>query len=165
MEKTLKRGLAAGAAIVGAALVGGAIYVLREKATPGPDYRVLATDEDFEIRSYPDIVVAETIVHGPRKQALGDGFRTLADYIFAKSRTGEELPMTDLSENRQTLLVIHPGPVIVADLIGNTTQVVQRRPDAASVGNFAIEGNTLLIISPRQHRVTQTMRDVSQKDQ
>lgn len=94
MDKRMQRGLAAGAAIAGAALVGGAIYYFREKATPGPDYRVLATDGDIELRAYADIVVAETMVQGPRKQALGDGFRALADYIFAKSRDGEELPMT-----------------------------------------------------------------------
>ena len=94
MAKTLQRGLAAGAAIVGAALVGGAIYYFREKATPGPDYRVLATDGDIELRAYPDIIVAETMVEGPRKEALNQGFRALAGYIFAKSRGGEELPMT-----------------------------------------------------------------------
>jgi DNA gyrase inhibitor GyrI len=94
MDKTLQRGLAAGAAMVGAALVGGAIYYFREKATPGPDYRVLVTDGDFELRAYPDIIVAETLVEGPRKEALNQGFRALADYIFAKSRGGEELPMT-----------------------------------------------------------------------
>lgn len=83
-------GVAAGAALLGAAT----IYVLREKATPGPDYRVVESDGDLEIRDYPAIVVAETMVGGPRKEALGDGFRRLADYIFAKSRSGEELPMT-----------------------------------------------------------------------
>jgi hypothetical protein len=38
--------------------------------------------------------VAETIVNGPRKEALSDGFRVLADYIFAKSRPGEPIEMT-----------------------------------------------------------------------
>ncbi|MDP9085852.1 MAG: heme-binding protein, partial [Pseudomonadota bacterium] len=33
-------------------------------------------------------------VQGPRKQALGEGFRRLADYIFARSRSGDELAMT-----------------------------------------------------------------------
>ena len=72
----------------------GIAYVLREKATPGPDYRVLVSDREFEIRSYPPITVAETVIKGARKDALNQGFRRLADYIFAKSRRGEELPMT-----------------------------------------------------------------------
>jgi hypothetical protein len=84
-----------GAAAVGAALVGGAlVYYLREKQTEEPDYRVLATDGDFQIREYPPITVAETVVFGPRRDALSEGFRALADYIFAKNRDGEKLPMT-----------------------------------------------------------------------
>lgn len=84
-----------GAMVGGGALLGlGIAYVLRERATPGPDYRVLASENGFEIRSYPPVIVAETVVRGARKDALNQGFRRLADYIFAKSRTGEELPMT-----------------------------------------------------------------------
>ncbi|GAA4009631.1 heme-binding protein [Sphingomonas swuensis] len=85
----------AAGAVTAATLVGlGVAYVLREKATPGPDYRVLVSDGDLQIRSYPAITVAETVVAGPRKEALNDGFQILADYIFAKSRSGEKLPMT-----------------------------------------------------------------------
>ena len=52
------------------------------------------TEDDFQIREYPEMVVAETVVEGPRRRALDEGFRRLADYIFAKSRDGEALPMT-----------------------------------------------------------------------
>jgi SOUL heme-binding protein len=82
------------AAAIGGSLLGlGIAYVLREKATPGPDYRVLVSENDFEIRVYPAITVAETIVPGERKAALSRGFKVLADYIFAKSREGEKLAM------------------------------------------------------------------------
>ncbi|MDP9085387.1 MAG: heme-binding protein, partial [Pseudomonadota bacterium] len=82
-------------AAAGAALLGGAVlYYLQERATEEPDYRTLRTDGEFQIRDYPAMVIAETVVQGPRKQALGEGFRRLADYIFAKSRSGEELAMT-----------------------------------------------------------------------
>ncbi|GLR46712.1 SOUL family heme-binding protein [Sphingomonas astaxanthinifaciens] len=82
-------------AVAASALVGlGIAYVLREKATPQPDYRVLVSEGDLQIRAYPAIKVAETIVAGPRKEALGKGFQILADYIFAKSREGEKIAMT-----------------------------------------------------------------------
>lgn len=91
----MRKDLVAGAAAVGAALIGGAaIYIYREKQTVEPDYRALATDGDYQIRDYPAITVAETVVEGPRRQALSDGFSVLADYIFAKSRDGEKLAMT-----------------------------------------------------------------------
>lgn len=90
----MRKSVVAGAA-VGAAAIGGAIiYYLREKATPGPTYRTLESDGEFEIRAYPEMIVAETIVEGPRRDSLSAGFRILADYIFAKSRPGEQLPMT-----------------------------------------------------------------------
>ena len=94
MDKTMKRGLVAGAAVAGAALIGGALYVLQERKTEEPDYRAIRTDGDFQIRDYPSMTVAETIVQGPRKGALSAGFGIIADYIFAKSRPGETIAMT-----------------------------------------------------------------------
>src|SRR6478736_1897560 len=90
MRKKVLAGAAVGATMLGVAV----IYYFREKATPGPDYRVLSSEGDLEIRDYPPIIVAETVVRGPRKAALSQGFGILADYIFAKSRGGEALPMT-----------------------------------------------------------------------
>ena len=93
MDKTMKRGLA-GAVVAGAALIGGALYIMQERKTEEPDYRAIRTDGDFQIRDYPSITVAETIVQGARKAALSAGFGIIADYIFAKSRPGETIAMT-----------------------------------------------------------------------
>jgi hypothetical protein len=48
----------------------------------------------FELRAYPRLLVAETVVKGDRQAALEEGFQRLADYIFAKSRGGEKISMT-----------------------------------------------------------------------
>ena len=91
----MRKDVLAGAAAVGAALiVGEAVYYQREKQNEEPDYLELAIEADYKLREYPAMTVAETVVEGPRKQALSDGFSVLADYIFAKSRDGEKLPMT-----------------------------------------------------------------------
>lgn len=91
----MRKEVLAGAAAIGVALIGGAaFYYLREKQTEEPDYRALTSDGDYQIRDYPAVTVAETVVEGPRRDALGRGFRVLADYIFAKSRNGEKLAMT-----------------------------------------------------------------------
>lgn len=90
----MRKDVLAGAATVGAALVGGAfLYYLREKQTEEPEYRTLASDDAFEIREYPPLTVAETMVHGPRADALRAGYRTLAGYISGNSGKGEKLPM------------------------------------------------------------------------
>jgi len=91
----MRKDMLAGAAAIGAALIGGAaFYYLRERQTEEPDYRALTSDGDYQIRDYPAVTVAETVVEGPRRDALDRGFRLLADYIFAKSREGEKLEMT-----------------------------------------------------------------------
>ena len=90
MRKGVMASVAAGAALIG----GAAFYYLKERSTEEPGYRPLESDGDHQIRGYEALTVAETIVSGPRADALDEGFRTLADYIFAKSREGEKLPMT-----------------------------------------------------------------------
>jgi DNA gyrase inhibitor GyrI len=84
----------AGVGVAAAVLGGAAFYYLKERATEEPDYRPLESDGDHQIRDYPAMTVAETVVEGPRSEALDQGVRILADYLFAKSRDGEELPMT-----------------------------------------------------------------------
>ena len=59
-----------------------------------PPYRALTTDGDFELRDYPNMVVAEVIRSGDRRSAVSQGFRPLANYIFAKERPGEKIAMT-----------------------------------------------------------------------
>ena len=95
MQTNSKRGLALGAALAGAAaLAGGAYYYLRERSAPEPDYRTWETHGDFEIRAYPALIVAETIVEGARGEALQRGFRRLASYLKRATRTGHPIEMT-----------------------------------------------------------------------
>lgn len=76
------------------AAVGGAFFVWRASKAEEPDYQVLESDGAIEIRRYPALVTAGTERRGQRGAALNEGFRVLADYIFAKSRPGPKLPMT-----------------------------------------------------------------------
>ncbi len=86
----------AAAVVAGVAAIGAGIFFAKDKATPRPSYDTVGEDGEFTIREYPALTVAETVVYGvvDRKQAQNDGFRTLADYIFAKSRDGEKIAMT-----------------------------------------------------------------------
>ena len=90
MRKQVMAGAAVGAALLG----GAAFYYFRERSHEEPEFRALESDGDHQIRDYPAVTVAETLVNGPRRNALDAGFRILADYIFAKSHDGEALPMT-----------------------------------------------------------------------
>lgn len=79
----MRKGVMAGAA-VGAALLGGAaVYYFRERMTDEPDFRPLETEGDHQIRDYPALTVAETVVGGPRGDALREGYRILSGYFEA----------------------------------------------------------------------------------
>ena len=89
MRKDVLTGLGVGAALLG----GAAYYYFRERSQEEPDFRALETDGDHQIRGYPALTVAETVVNGPRRDALDEGHRILSDYLSARSRDGEEIPM------------------------------------------------------------------------
>jgi hypothetical protein len=85
--------VAAGTGGVLAAL-GAAFFLWRASKADQPNYKLIERDGYFEIREYPGLVTAATEAHGPRAAALERGFKTLADYIFAKSRRGDKIAMT-----------------------------------------------------------------------
>lgn len=84
-----------GAAGVGLLAVAGAGYMFyREKSVEKPKYEPSEADGSFELREYPELLVAEAVAGGDRSAALDKGFGQLADYIFAKSRDGAKVAMT-----------------------------------------------------------------------
>ena len=77
---------------LGVAAYGAAVWYVNNVETP--NYDVVTSNAEFEIRDYPSLVVAEVIRRGDRKTAVNEGFYPLASYIFAKKRTGEPISMT-----------------------------------------------------------------------
>ncbi|MEM9354657.1 MAG: heme-binding protein [Pseudomonadota bacterium] len=59
-----------------------------------PRHTTLVSEDQFEVRAYPPITVAEFTVKGSRREAANKAFSPLADYIFAKERAGEKIAMT-----------------------------------------------------------------------
>ncbi len=54
-------------------------------AVEEPPYQSLVKDGAFELRRYPALVVAETVVKGDMDAASNQGFRRIADYIFGNN--------------------------------------------------------------------------------
>lgn len=67
-------------------------------ATEEPKYTVTEKSNDFELRTYDPMIVAETLVEGNLDKASNSGFKIIADYIFGNntSRNGasEKISMT-----------------------------------------------------------------------
>jgi len=63
-----------------------------------PKYTVTEKSNDFELRTYNRMIVAETLVEGNLDKASNSGFKVIADYIFGNntSRNGasEKISMT-----------------------------------------------------------------------
>jgi effector-binding domain-containing protein len=63
----------------------------RVEMTP---YRVVKSTQDYEIRDYPAHIVAQTTVQGSYQDALNQGFRIVAGYIFGGNTKKERIAMT-----------------------------------------------------------------------
>jgi effector-binding domain-containing protein len=59
-----------------------------------PDYKVVAKQDDFEIRDYPAQTVAEVAVEGDQQAAVRHGFQRLANYIFGANSGRQTIAMT-----------------------------------------------------------------------
>jgi effector-binding domain-containing protein len=57
-------------------------------------YSVVESKKDYEIRLYPAHIVAETTVTGTYQEALNQGFRIVAGYIFGGNTKKEKIAMT-----------------------------------------------------------------------
>jgi len=63
-------------------------------AVENSEYKILETENGFEIREYPPQVVAETLVEGEFDDAGNQGFRRLFGYISGNNRSGPSIEMT-----------------------------------------------------------------------
>jgi len=99
------------------ALAGAVAFCLIMIAGPAmaietPDYKVLAKQGDFELRAYPAQTVAEAVVEGGQQDAVQQGFRRLASYIFGANASNQKIAMT--APVAQT--PVATGPVTVSSL-------------------------------------------------
>jgi hypothetical protein len=64
------------------------------QAVEEPAFKTVLIDGAFEVRDYPDLIVAEVAVTGDQKEAANKGFRLLADYIFGGNKRRQSIAMT-----------------------------------------------------------------------
>ncbi len=68
--------------------------VMGFRHTPEPQYQIVSQEREFEIRSYPSLLVAETVVAADYSEAGSIGFKRLAGYIFGGNTSKENMAMT-----------------------------------------------------------------------
>lgn len=90
-DRKLPLGAAALAALGGLLLLA---FPMTSHATEEPDYTVVQTLNDVEVREYATYTVAEVVVPGPAAQAGNQAFPILAGYIFGKNKGERKFAMT-----------------------------------------------------------------------
>ena len=76
-----------------------------------PKYDVVTAEKNIEIRHYLPMIVAEVQVEGKRKQAIGDGFRLLANYIFGNNTSQHDIAMTAPVQQQKSQKISMTAPV------------------------------------------------------
>ncbi len=102
-----------------------------------PTYEVTQKYDNIEIREYPPQLVAAVIVKGERKEALNQGFRKLADFIFGNNSVNQEVAMT--------------APVMQQESakIAMTAPVTQQASGSAWVVQFIMPSEYTLVTLPK----------------
>ena len=59
-----------------------------------PKFKILSTFNKIEIRAYKPMLIAEIDVRETRKEAVSQGFRSLADFIFGNNIRNDKIKMT-----------------------------------------------------------------------
>ncbi|MEM7070992.1 MAG: heme-binding protein [Pseudomonadota bacterium] len=79
------------AGIVGVILIASVLVGPIMSNVEQPEYEVISSHQNIEIRHYKKMIIAEVKIQGSRKEAIGDGFRLLADYIFGNNTINQAL--------------------------------------------------------------------------
>ena len=81
-------------AVLAVVLLGAALWGPIVSNVEQPKYTVAGSSGNIEIRYYAPMIVAEVEVTGERREAIGKGFRLIADYIFGNNRGSKKVAMT-----------------------------------------------------------------------
>lgn len=74
-------------------------------------YRVISSKNNIEIREYDAMIIAEVEVKGERQEAIRQGFRTIADYIFGNNKSKTKIAMTAPVEQKSGEKIAMTAPV------------------------------------------------------
>lgn len=102
-----------------------------------PSYEVLRKTKDYEIRKYKSYLVASVEVEWDQKEALNQGFRLLAGYIFWGNTTKSSISMTaPVSEKSISEKIAMTVPVSTSQGENNTREVSFSMPSKYSLENL-----------------------------
>ncbi|MFT5509962.1 MAG: hypothetical protein ACI89J_003053 [Hyphomicrobiaceae bacterium] len=76
-----------------------------------PEYLITASKGAIEVRSYDPMISAQATVHGKREDAINEGFRLIAAYIFGANKPNAKIEMTAPVQQQRELKIAMTAPV------------------------------------------------------
>lgn len=110
-----------------------------------PKYKVISKDGDIEIRKYESMLIAEVEVAGERKEAINQGFKLLADYIFGNNLVKSKIAMTAPVE-QQSAKIAMTAPVEQSAGVGGVWKVNFIMPAEYNLDNLPKPVNDMVRI-------------------
>jgi len=93
------------------------------------EYTLIEVKKDYEIRLYPEHIVAQTTVKGNYQDALSEGFRIVAGYIFGGNTKKESIAMTSpVIEKKSTSQSIAMTAPVTASVEGESRTIAFGMP-------------------------------------
>tara|TARA_B100000686_G_scaffold245778_1_gene255051 strand:+ start:179 stop:802 length:624 start_codon:yes stop_codon:yes gene_type:complete len=103
-----------------------------------PDYKVIQSKQNIEIRQYEPMIIAEVEVDGKREDAIRDGFRLIADYIFGNNTVEQNISMTAPVQQKEKIAMTSP---VQQQLAGKSWQISFVMPSEYSMESLPVPNN------------------------
>ena len=103
-----------------------------------PDYKVIQSEQNIEIRQYEPMIIAEVEVDGKREDAIRDGFRLIADYIFGNNTVEQNISMTAPVQQKENIAMTSP---VQQQLAGKSWQISFVMPSEYSMESLPVPNN------------------------
>ena len=105
-----------------------------------PDYKVIQSEQNIEIRQYEPMIIAEVEVDGKREDAIRDGFRLIADYIFGNNTVEQNISMTAPVQQKENQKIAMTSPV-QQQLAGKSWQISFAMPSKYNMDSLPVPNN------------------------
>lgn len=127
-----------------------------------PNYEVVQKFDEFEIRTYPPIINAETVVEGDFAESANVGFRRLANYIFGQNRRNAEIAMTSpvgmTSATSESQKIAMTAPVSQIAQSTNSWRITFTMPSQYSLEELPQPLDPLVVLVPKAAKKYSVLR-------
>ena len=121
-------------------LIGGVLAGPVMSDVEKPDYEVIQSVQNIEIRQYEPMIIAEVEVDGKREDAIRDGFRLIADYIFGNNTVEQNISMTAPVQQKENQKIAMTSPV-QQQLAGKSWQISFVMPSKYNMDSLPVPNN------------------------